>query len=955
MVKKLEELALEACVKVIMSGENGEAGQITKIPRIPRAAMQPVVAEPSFPAMVSPVPPVKKKTASVTSVESVHRGTAVAELKPTKSDVALTPSEPPAVAVASGRERKKKSTGASLKAPAQYESGTVQAKRSTVVSGASPQKGATREAADEHCIANAVSVGNSSSVVARSGTAKSGEPKRIVPKSSESPPPRAGGVKPAKKRPPLSPVAPKTGTSTSVLETSDTPLAEKPASFTLPSTTASTIESCPLSAASAGDSSAGCNSFSVGLGSTTTAKFGTSPINRNHFGAIAEPETSECDATPQCFNAWHDALVTIVTEGAAKANQSPTEWVLSSLPKVYMPVVHKLQEAIPSLQLPPDSVHKYFMDPDTSAEPIDDDDSDWKCALASKPHFLRRTSTNGFTRQETRDRIPTTPIRPDDMDCDDREVEAQMLLHLIKRFALEGPLMIVLHLHTGTSSSLAMEGESWLLASMLAYTCSTRNKKQYPLLTALVTRPLVDLDNKYTREVLEEAELMETLIQLRPLSKADRAFYLCEVLRHKFGYEGDLSDLDDMFVKFISDRAAGNPKHIEETVNALVETKALLIERSVGNYGNKKLARLADGVDLNAIPPSKKMIATVLQWYENLNARHQLLLKMASTMISFSAGMLRGVFGVDELEQLRHLAEDLARLVENGFLEELPILTPYVRNFDATAKTAYCFQNMLMRHEVHKLLLAEEKKVIEDWLTSIAGASRRSLHMTGSGMAGWLKLRNSSGLGRLVNMWKDRYFVINVVAGEVIYYDNDKEYDPDENPGKFNGTRIMASSIQAVEDGDKFDFSIKADGRVFNLRASSAALLRQWRLAIDKLLERDELKDDQAFGHRISARAQTKSGRKATHAGKGLRDGRGQKCSAKSSGSASSAPHSFSVHGSMPTAPKGLGAIISPRYSMPEKGRSTSPPRGRSFASSTKETKPVSSRFSFFNKYVRPT
>ena len=96
---------------------------------------------------------------------------------------------------------------------------------------------------------------------------------------------------------------------------------------------------------------------------------------------------------------------------------------------------------------------------------------------------------------------------------------------------------------------------------------------------------------------------------------------------------------------------------------------------------------------------------------DHMHARHNLVVKVASTFPSFTLDMLREIFPYEE--DVQHLPDVVAELVESGVLEELPASAADVRVYGVDATTCYRFHSRLLQRQANKLLLDSNRRELE--------------------------------------------------------------------------------------------------------------------------------------------------------------------------------------------------------------------------------------------------
>jgi len=311
------------------------------------------------------------------------------------------------------------------------------------------------------------------------------------------------------------------------------------------------------------------------------------------------------------------------------------------------------------------------------------------------------------------------------------QLRAELACALILELAEFEHFLVILYLHTGTSSTLPgfdnsavakTVDYSWKIANMLAKETHNRKPPQKTLLLCVVSRSAMFLHPKQEiEEVVALAKkklpplIDERIIKLEPLDRERRRQYLTDLLRVKYRIEGD-EDVPEHLFTYVSDVAAGIPKHIDEVVKALKDAGELEVISSDAAAGGYRVLRVGQRKSLYEVEPPKKMVGSARQSFEALDQRHQIIVKYLSPMPAFTAGMLRGLIPESIATSSTELSVDLQDLVGHRVLDECPVIPESVQIHDATAKIAYEFSNKLMQQEVMKMLLEEQRQAVHDHL-----------------------------------------------------------------------------------------------------------------------------------------------------------------------------------------------------------------------------------------------
>ena len=166
----------------------------------------------------------------------------------------------------------------------------------------------------------------------------------------------------------------------------------------------------------------------------------------------------------------------------------------------------------------------------------------------------------------------------------------------------------------------------------------------------------------------------------------------------------------------ISDFAGGNPKYIEEVLDALVSAKAITVAKERESDG-VMVIRSQPLTDLKAVPPPPKMRAALLQQFDSLPPTLQHLLKTVSPLAAFSQGMLKALPLPSAV--LARSAALLATAVSEGILEELKYVPMEVQKADPGAKHAWSWLQLLMRDEILSNLLHSDREEVDKRVSNL--------------------------------------------------------------------------------------------------------------------------------------------------------------------------------------------------------------------------------------------
>eukprot|EP00042_Codosiga_hollandica_P058529 m.884049 g.884049 ORF g.884049 m.884049 type:complete len:1470 (-) comp59887_c0_seq2:3899-8308(-) len=226
------------------------------------------------------------------------------------------------------------------------------------------------------------------------------------------------------------------------------------------------------------------------------------------------------------------------------------------------------------------------------------------------------------------------------------EERMRAMLRILLRYAENHSVLVVLHLHTGTAATSNIDTDSWDFAQRVSRHCTTPRHAEvasvrHSLVLAVVTRPLMNLkENVHTHALVTAAEANDAFIRLKQLDEERRLKYAASVVSSITNRPISEAAMPPELVQFLSDRAAGNPKHIEEAVASLIDVNAR------GPNEGAALTVLENGriaincPDLNVIPAPRKMASALQLEFDQLSSAHQGVVRVASTFRSFTPAMI---------------------------------------------------------------------------------------------------------------------------------------------------------------------------------------------------------------------------------------------------------------------------------------------------------------------------
>ncbi len=206
--------------------------------------------------------------------------------------------------------------------------------------------------------------------------------------------------------------------------------------------------------------------------------------------------------------------------------------------------------------------------------------------------------------------------------------------------------------------------------------------QEAPVLFCVITRP--QPDSTLDSEVLGRPEIapLALTLDLEPLS--------LEQSRELLSHLVDLSNLPELLVSTILERAEGNPFYLEEFVRVLIERGLLELE------GERW--RVAPGVAPESVEVPTTLRGLMMTRVDRLPEDMQNLLRSASVIgLQFSAPLLgeveRRLHGLEKAQPL------LERLVEIGLLVERP----------EAGESAYAFRHILAQETIYQTILRNHR------------------------------------------------------------------------------------------------------------------------------------------------------------------------------------------------------------------------------------------------------
>ena len=318
---------------------------------------------------------------------------------------------------------------------------------------------------------------------------------------------------------------------------------------------------------------------------------------------------------------------------------------------------------------------------------------------------------------------------------------AKLAVAILLEACVHTDLLIILHLVTRTNADASLDVEAWKVANATARAASRRSPPQHSLLLCIVSRatvlatPAAEVEEivALAREDLDPAAPIndeKRILILDPYPEERRKQYLFELLRKHYAPKmASADELPHDLVEFVSENAGGMPAQIEEVTHALVKQKAVTFSpvEEDGHVICHCLPRATLLERESKLIPAK-VISSAFRVFEQLVERKQLICKLLSPLTSFSVGMITTLLG--ENVKVGSSALDgklleivLLDLVQTRVLMTLDDPTPFITKHDAHAKDGYAFTNKLMQRQVYKLLLEEERSMIQKHMDSVAAVA----------------------------------------------------------------------------------------------------------------------------------------------------------------------------------------------------------------------------------------
>lgn len=136
---------------------------------------------------------------------------------------------------------------------------------------------------------------------------------------------------------------------------------------------------------------------------------------------------------------------------------------------------------------------------------------------------------------------------------------------------------------------------------------------------------------------------------MRPLADRTRLAYIAELLAHQ--YPSCLvtkTSIPPELLCILNDRAAGNPKHIKEMLNAIIDANALEVLSN---------GRIIIKTNLFDIPVPRKLSSSVFQEYDQLDESLKIVLQVASVFEQgFTPKMIEETLSCHEATASHNLA-----------------------------------------------------------------------------------------------------------------------------------------------------------------------------------------------------------------------------------------------------------------------------------------------------------
>jgi len=312
---------------------------------------------------------------------------------------------------------------------------------------------------------------------------------------------------------------------------------------------------------------------------------------------------------------------------------------------------------------------------------------------------------------------------------------AEMIVILIQSLAKTQPIMVIIHLQTGTDSQRSFGKEFWIIASQL-------NQNTHNIIFCISSRLLHESEQSHVKELLQAVEDAGNCLKLMPFTHHRRLEYACRVFSVVTGHQIDEADIPFELGRSISQRAAGNPKHIKELIMTLLKKDAF-VQPGIGPtsavevVADHKLVLHASQEQLMHIKLPLKMYSAVLAEFETLRPRCQLIIKYAS-FFAKSHSMVGAMSSLDlpfppvvlfiaftrlqSAQAASHVAEELNILCNQGIFYKANQRSRrclfYSRKMDFAACEFLGFESALLRDEAHVLLTNEEKECLKGITTT---------------------------------------------------------------------------------------------------------------------------------------------------------------------------------------------------------------------------------------------
>ncbi|EDQ88063.1 uncharacterized protein MONBRDRAFT_32966 [Monosiga brevicollis MX1] len=296
----------------------------------------------------------------------------------------------------------------------------------------------------------------------------------------------------------------------------------------------------------------------------------------------------------------------------------------------------------------------------------------------------------------------------------------RIVARIVTSYADEYPTFLVMRLFHN-SVDVAHDG-GWLLLYELARLCDSREDHLLqPLILFVLSNPLETCKRVEVLDLIKFAERTNTRLDLRLLSERTRLKWAATVLSNAepSGVVVRPADLPPSLVKLIDDRTAGHPRMIVDLVESLLSAQALRNGNgaAIRKWGNGRIEMLAENLKDVITPVGMRHAA--LHIYETLNSYHQLIVKTASSLDSFTPAMLEVL-----MHQVSHRTVNREMLLMHFHqLQQAEIFVPCeniprsVVNFlphDNWPWPAYQFVSKLLKVQVFKVMSSSDRKAVRD-------------------------------------------------------------------------------------------------------------------------------------------------------------------------------------------------------------------------------------------------